>query len=95
MGKLIYKKSVKAILLALQIAAAGVVVFCLFNIGFWLEDSYSIWEMSRNYEETDLFFRQADTIITHKIRGKQNVALFETDGEYNGNKEIDIRSPIF
>lgn len=92
MGKLIYKKSVKAILLALQIAAAGVVVFCLLNIGFWLEDSYSIWEMSRNYEETDLFFRQADTIITHKIRGKQNVALFETDGEYNGNKEIDIRS---
>ncbi|MDO4320899.1 MAG: HAMP domain-containing sensor histidine kinase [Lachnospiraceae bacterium] len=92
MGKLIYKKSVKTILALLQILAAGILVYCLLNIGFWMEDSYSLTEMSKSYEETDLFFRQVDAVLSHKIRGKQNELLFETEGEFDPYKEVDIQS---
>lgn len=92
MERLIYKKGWKAALAALQIAAAGVLTFCLLNIGFWTDSSYSLREISRSYEASDLFFRQVDTVLTHKIRGKQNELLFETDGAYDGSKEIDITS---
>lgn len=92
MGKLIYKKSVKAALLLIQGAAVFAFAYCLLNIGFWMEDSYSLTEMSKSYEETDLFFRQADTVLQHKIRGRQNEILFETDGEFDPDKEVDIQS---
>lgn len=92
MGKLIYKKSVKAGLIFLQAVAVTVLVYCLLNIGFWMEDSYSLKEMSRNCEETDMFFRQVSTIVSNKIRGQQNNALFEPDGEFDDQQEIDIQS---
>lgn len=92
MGSLIYKKSVKAVLVVLQMAAVGIFCYCMLNIGFWMEDSFSIREMSRKYEESDLFFRQVDSVIADKIKGQQNAELFETDGELNLDKQIDIQS---
>ena len=90
--RLLYKKKTKWILLAVQAICAGVLALCLLTIGFWMEDSYSLREMSKNFEESDLFFRQVDTILRNKIDGQDNNALFEEDGEYSGNKEIDIQS---
>ena len=90
--RLLYKKKTKWILLAVQAICAGVLALCLLTIGFWMEDSYSLREMSKNFEESDLFFRQVDTILRNKIDGQDNDALFEEDGEYSGNKEIDIQS---
>ena len=92
MGKLIYKKWVKRVLVLLQTAAAGVLVYCVLNLGFWMEDSYSLTELSIGYEETELFFRQVSTIVENKIRGEQNRVLFETDGELDMMKGIDIQS---
>ena len=92
MGKLIYKKSSKIVLQILQVVAAGILVYCLLNIGFWMEDNYSLREMARSYEETDLFFKQVDQVIENKIHGKDNSKLFETDGEFDKEKEIDIQS---
>ena len=48
MGRLIYKKSIKIVLIVLQALAFGVLVYCLLNIGFWMEDSFSLREMSRS-----------------------------------------------
>ena len=92
MGKLIYKKSSKIVLQILQVVAAGILVYCLLNIGFWMEDNYSLREMARSYEETDLYFKQVDQIIENKIHGKDNSKLFETDGEFDKEKELDIQS---
>lgn len=92
MGHLIYKKSVKAILLILQTAACIMLCYGLLNIGFWMENSFSIREMSRKYEESDLFFRQVDTVIRNKIKGTQNEKLFEKDGELDLEQQIDIQS---
>lgn len=92
MKKLIYKKKVKIILALLQTAAVGILVYCLLNIGFWMENSYSLEEMSKSFEESELFFRQVDIIVQNKIRAQQNNILFETDGEFDEAKEIDIQS---
>ncbi len=92
MGRLIYKRWVKTILILLQAAAAGVLVYCLLNVGFWMEGSYRLTELSRGYEQTELFFRQVDTILSNKIRGQQNQELFEVDGELDLDQEIDIQS---
>jgi signal transduction histidine kinase len=92
LGKWIYRKGGKIGSVLIQLAAAFVFVCCLLNIGFWMGDSYSLREMARSYEETDLFFRQVDGILTNKIRGKQNQLLFETDGSFDETKQIDIRA---
>lgn len=92
MGKLIYKKWVKLILILLQTAAAGILVYCILNLGFWMEDTKSLTELSAGYEQTDLFFRQVSTIIENKIRDEQNHALFEQNGELDLTKGIDIQS---
>lgn len=92
LGRIIYRKGIKKGLVAVQVVAAFLLAYCLVNIGFWMEDSYSIQEMSRSYEETDLFFRQVDVILAHKIRGQQNEKLFEQEGAFNGSKELDIQS---
>lgn len=91
-GKLIYNKRMKAVVLLIQTVLAGIMVYALLTIGFWMEDNYSLKEMSKEYEATDLFFRQMDTIISNKIRGKKNTDLFETNGAFDGSQEIDIQS---
>ena len=89
---LIYSRGIKLALIVLQMIFAGTLAYCVLNIGFWTEGNYSLREMSRSYEETDLFFRQVDQIITNKIRGQQNDALFEQDGKTDLEKGIDIQS---
>lgn len=92
MGKLIYKKRMKAVFILVQTAAIFVLVYCLFNIDFWMEDSYSLTELSKRYEESELFFRQVDSIIRDKIQGQENEELFEVGGETDLEGEIDIQS---
>ena len=92
MSKWIYNKWIKTALIAIQLIAVGVLTYCLLNVGFWTEGNYSFREMSKSYEETDLFFRQVDAVISNKIRGQQNNELFERNGELDLSREIDIQS---
>ncbi|MCC8137716.1 MAG: HAMP domain-containing histidine kinase [Clostridiales bacterium] len=91
MKKWIYKKQTKAILVLLQAIAAGGIAFCVVSISFWMGDSNSLSTLSQSYEESDLFFRQVDTILDNKIRGQDNIRLLETDGELDRSKQIDIQ----
>lgn len=91
-GKYIFRRWVRVLLIILQTFGAGLLMYCVLNAGFWMEDSYSFSELSRSYESTELFFRQVDTILEHKIRGQQNQELFEDGGELNLQKGIDIQS---
>jgi len=88
----ISKKPVKALLILLQAVAVGGIVFCLFSIGFWMEDSWSLDELSQSYEESDLFYRQVEEILSNKIEGQDNARLLETNGELNLDRQIDIQS---
>lgn len=89
---MISKKPVKALLILLQAVAVGGIVFCLFSIGFWMEDSWSLDELSQSYEESDLFYRQVEEILSNKIEGQDNARLLETNGELNLDRQIDIQS---
>lgn len=76
----------------MQVVTAGILACCFMNISFWLEDSISIKEMSRSYEESELFFRQVDSVLSEKINGQKNTELFEENGAYAPDKGIDIQS---
>lgn len=91
-GNRIYRKKVKIMVMALQALAAAVLAWCLLTIAFWMEDSCNIRELAKDYEQSDLFFRQVDTILEKKIRAQENRELFEQDGQYDAAKEIDIQS---
>ncbi len=92
MKKQLYRIRTKALLVFLQAVAVGGIVLCLASVGYLMEDSYSLSELSRSYEESDLFFRQVDSILSHKIRGQDNCELLEENGEFSRDKEIDIQS---
>ncbi len=92
MKKLVSSRKFKVILILLQALAAGSIAFFLVILGFWSEDSYSLTDFSRSYEESDLFFQQVDTLIEHKIRGSENEAYLESDGVFDRDREIDIQS---
>ncbi|MCD7955426.1 MAG: HAMP domain-containing histidine kinase [Lachnospiraceae bacterium] len=92
MKKLICKKPVRVLLILLGAAAAGILFYCLATVSFWMEDSFSLSEFSRSYEQSELFFRQVDTVLSNKIKGQDNARLLETDGELDLEKQIDIQS---
>ncbi|MCD7885052.1 MAG: hypothetical protein LUI87_15345 [Lachnospiraceae bacterium] len=92
MKNLICKKPVRVLLILLGAAAAGILFYCLATISFWMEDSFSLSEFSRSYEQSDLFFRQVDSVLSNKIKGQDNARLLETDGELDLEKQIDIQS---
>lgn len=92
LGRFIYKRSIKAVLVLLQAASAGILCYCILTIGFWLDGAESYWVAAQEFAESELFFRQVDTIVKNKIRGQQNCELFETNDEFDGQKEIDIQS---
>ena len=71
-GNRIYRKKVKIVLLVLQTFLAAVLAWCLLTFAFWTEDSCSLRELSKSYEQSDLFFRQVDTILKNKISAQEN-----------------------
>ena len=82
-GNWIYRKKVKNVLLVLQAFLAAVLAWSFLTFAFWTEDSCSLSELSKSYEQSDLFFRQVDTILKNKISAQENRELFEQDGQYN------------
>ncbi len=92
MKRLICNGKFKAVLILLQVLAAGSIAFFLVSFAFWMEGPYSLSELSRSYEESDLFFQQVDTVLEHRIRGRDNEAYLESDGTFDRDKQIDIQS---
>lgn len=90
--KLLYKRRTKGILITLQAVCAWLLAACLLTVGFWMEDSYNLLEMAKSFEQSDLFFRQVDLILQHKIDGQVNEALFQSEDGFSMTQEIDIQS---
>ena len=78
-GNWIYRKKVKSVLLVLQAFLAAALAWSFLTFAFWTEDSCSLSELSKSYEQSDLFFRQVDTILKNKISAQENRELFEQD----------------
>ena len=86
-----YRPGVKFASILFQGFLAGVLLYCLINIFYWMEGSFSVSEMGKSFEETTVFLQQVEDIVRDKIAYVQNKELFERSGEYDDMKEIDIR----
>ncbi len=75
----------------LQGLLAGLVVLCVVIIYQQTEGSFSLTETGRSFENTGLFLQTVEEIVREKIRCDQNKDLFETSGDYEPGKLIDIR----
>lgn len=90
--KLSYPGYIRIILAVVQTAAILVLAVCVHSILTWRQDWGGLREAAGDYLETSFFFRRVDEILDHKILGRQNLELFESDGEFDDLKEIDIQS---
>ncbi len=69
---------------------AALVCLCILTIRDWSYSGLSLSGMNRSFEETDLFCETIEGIVLEKISAQQDIRLFETNGEYNELREIDI-----
>ncbi len=90
MRNFFYRKEARILSALIQGLLAGLIVFCLVNIQSWTDGSYDLNRLNRPFEETQIFCRTIQKAIQDKITYVQNEELFETDGEYDPDKLIDI-----
>ena len=74
----------------LQSVLAGLIVFCLLWV-YHRTGEVGLGEMTMNFERTNTFHQTVEDIVRHKVQYAQNLELFETDGMYDEQKQIDIR----
>lgn len=86
-----YTSGMKAALVVLQCVCIGVLIVCILTLRYWTDGTYDLSELGRHYEQTDVFLSDVEQAVRSKIRCAQNEALFETDGEEDLTKQIDIR----
>ena len=79
-----YRPGVKFASILFQGFLAGVLLYCLINIFYWMEGSFSVSEMGKSFEETTVFLQQVEDIVRDKIAYVQNKELFERSGERTG-----------
>ena len=92
-GNWIYRKKVKNVLLVLQAFLAAVLAWSFLTFAFWTEDSCSLSELSKSYEQSDLFFLQEDTILKIKsARRRTGSCLNRMDSTMQ--KKRSIFSPM-
>ena len=89
-----YRQNTKTVLNIMQGLLAGLLVLCLAGLYNMNRQGYSLGEMGRHFEETDLFFITADDIIRSKTAYSQDQELFEQDGSFNDSRTIDIRQYV-
>ena len=78
----------------LQGLLAGIICLCLLGILDVLDSSLDLSILSRAFEETEAFCQTVESIIYGKIEFETSRELFETDGEFNPDKTIDIRQYV-
>lgn len=78
----------------LQVVCAGILAACILNMYYWLDGTFDISELGRRFEETGNFLQLTEDTIRRKIACTQNFALFQTGGETDLDKKIDIRQYV-
>ena len=89
-----YSQAMKNSLVIAQCVFVALIVLCLRTIETRLDGTFDISQLGRSYEETAVFLRDAENTIRRKVDCSRNIALFQTDGETDLNKSIDIRQYV-
>ncbi|MBQ6322464.1 MAG: HAMP domain-containing histidine kinase [Lachnospiraceae bacterium] len=86
----LFGQDAKVWAMLLQSALVGLIVFCLLWV-YHRTGEVGLGEMTLNFERTNTFHQTVEDIVRHKVQYAQNLELFETDGMYDEQKQIDIR----
>ena len=89
-----YSQAMKNSLVIAQCVFVALIVLCLRTIETRLDGTFDISQLGRSYEETAVFLRDAENTIRRKVDCSRNIALFQTAGETDLNKSIDIRQYV-
>ena len=89
-----YTPAGKNIFMIIQCVCVAVIVLSLLTIEFRLDGTFDISQLGRSYEETAVFLQDAEDTIRAKTDCSRNIELFQTGGETDLNKEVDIRQYV-
>lgn len=86
-----YSPVLKNIAVIMQCVCIAVIVLCLLTIEDRLDGTFDLSQLGRSFEETAVFLRDTEDTIRRKTDCSRNIALFQTGGVTDLNKDIDIR----
>lgn len=89
-----YTPAWKNILTVIQCVCVALIVLSLLTVEIRLDGTFDIAQLGRSYEETAVFLREAEKAIRSKTDCSRNIELFQSGGETDLNKEIDIRQYV-
>ncbi len=89
-----YSPALRNSIVILQCICVAVIVLCLLTIENRLDGTFDLSQLGRSYEETAVFLRNTEDTIRRKVDCGRNIALFQTDGQTDLNKYIDIRQYV-
>ncbi len=90
MKRLCFRQGFQRICVLLQGLLAGFLVLCFFSVFYWTEGNFNVSEMGRSFEETKVFLQQVEDTVRRKVSYERNRNLFESDGEFNDQRLVDI-----
>ena len=89
-----YRRNTKWISDIIQGLLAGLLVLSLMSINRLMEGNLALSELTRSFENTDVFYSTVESTISEKIECDMNRELFERGGSYNTDRQIDIRQYV-
>ena len=89
-----YTLPLKILMALLQLVCIGIMTVSLILIHYWTDGTYDLSELGRSFEQTQIFLNDVEETVRSKIENTQNEALFETGGETDLTRLIDIRQYV-
>lgn len=89
-----YTYGLKAAVICLQAVCVLAITVCVLTLGYWTDGTFRLSELGRPFEETTVFLNDVEEVVRRKISCARDEAFFETDGEENLDKGIDIRQYV-
>jgi len=78
-------------LILLQVLCLAAIGAAVLNLSYWLDGNYDLRDMAMTFEQSSRFLELVDSTVRLKIECAQNSVLFESDGEEDLTKLVDIR----
>lgn len=93
-GRRKYSVGLKTACVCLQALCVAAAVLAVMTVSFWTNGTFRLTELGRSFEESSIFLNDAEGIVRSKINCSRNEALFETGGQEDLQKKIDIRQYV-
>ena len=85
-----YSLALKTSIGALSCLSAAIILVCVMTMNYWLDGTFDMAILGRSFEQTETFLDDVEMTIRQKISCTRNEILFETAGETDLDKQIDV-----